>query len=297
MQVRIARLPWYAAALAAIVAAAVSGCASSSSTGSSSTGASGSATTAAPVTALDAVKLAASTSSHANTFTGTMNMAITAKPGAPSSAELAGTSMTMTMAEQLRPSLLLSADITSLTSAGQSIPGGLSEVITPSTAYLKAPFLTQAADLTKPWLSVPLSSAGQASGVNLSQLMNEATTNSPLSETQMFAAATSVHKVGTGTIDGVPVTEYTGTVPMSAAMAKDSSVLSTQLKQQISSLGFTTETFTVWIDGQHLTRKAHIVAVGTSVTETVNLTITSINQPVHITPPPASETESMAGLG
>jgi hypothetical protein len=54
--------------------------------------------------------------------------------------------------------------------------------------------------------------------------------------------------------------------------------------------GFTTEKFTVWIDDQHITRKALVTVNGTSITETVDMTITSINQPVHISAPPASQT-------
>ena len=65
MQVSVARGPWYAAGLAAIVAAAVAGCSPSTSSGSagSSAKASGSAS-AAPANALDAVKLAAKMSSQ-----------------------------------------------------------------------------------------------------------------------------------------------------------------------------------------------------------------------------------------
>jgi hypothetical protein len=285
MQFGFARLPRYAAGLAVIATAAITGCSSSSSTA------------AAPqVTPLKAVQLAAYTSSHATSFTGTFSLVMTTKPGAPSSVGSGTTNMTMTIAEQLKPSLLLSADITSLTSDGQSVPGGMSEVITPSMIYLKAPFLTQAAHLTKPWISMSLASAGNASGINLSQLVSQATNNSPLSETQMFAGATSVRRVGTGTVDGVPVTEYAGTVPMSAALAKVSSALSTQLKQQISTLGLTTENFTVWLDGQNVPRKADITVDGKYVTESINLTIAGINQPVHITAPPASQTGPMPGL-
>jgi hypothetical protein len=47
--------------------------------------------------------------------------------------------------------------------------------------------------------------------------------------------------------------------------------------------------FTVWIDGQHQVRR--IVEVeqvnGASVDTTMN--VTAINQPVHISPPPASQ--------
>ena len=89
MQVSVARVPLYAAGLVVIVAAAVAGCSPSTSssagaTGSPSAGASGSSSTA-PANALDAVKLAAKTASSANSFTGTMSLQVTVKPGAASS--------------------------------------------------------------------------------------------------------------------------------------------------------------------------------------------------------------------
>ena len=53
--------------------------------------------------------------------------------------------------------------------------------------------------------------------------------------------------------------------------------------------------FHVWIDGQHHTRK--ITDVETVNGETINSTvlITAINQPVHITIPPASQTATPPG--
>jgi hypothetical protein len=205
--------------------------------------------------------------------------------------------MSATFAEQLHPSLLASVNITSLTSQGESVPGGMNEILTPTALYLKMPALTQELHLGKPWLAISFAQASKLSGVNLSQLTSQATNNSPLTQSQMFAAATSVRQVGTGTIDGVPVTEYTGTLPMSKAPSYLTGSTRTRVEQEITSLGFTTENFTVWIDGQHLTRKAVVTVNGTSVTETVNLAITSINQPVNITAPPASQTAPLSSLG
>ena len=287
MQIGSSRFPLYAG-VALIAAAAVTGCAAISSTGG---GGSSASAAASPLTE---VKLAAQTSTKANSFTGTMSMRLTATPGASSTDGITGdTSMTATFAEQLHPSLLASVNVGSLTSAGKSLPGGLAEIITPTTFYLKWPYLTQAAHLNKPWVAVPFSAASKSTGIDLSQLVNQATSNSPLTQTQLFADATSVRQVGTGTIDGVAVTEYTGTVPMSKAVSRLSGSVKTQLQQRIAAAGFTNEKFTVWIDGQHLTRKAIVTVDGTSVSETVTLTITSINQPVNVTAPPTSQTSPL----
>jgi hypothetical protein len=296
MQVSVARAPLYAAGLVVIVAAAVAGCSPSTSSsagagGSASAGASGSSSPA-PANALDAVKLASKTASSANSFTGTMSLQGTVKPGAASSAG-GGISMTGTFAEQMRPSLLVSADIGSYSMMGTSLPGGLSELITPTTMYLKSAQLTQELHLTKPWLAMSLSAASKSSGINLSQIVNQATGASPLTQAQMLGASSSVREVGTGSIGGVPVTEYAGTISVAKAISTLSGGAKAEMEQLNAAAGLTTEKYTVWIDGQHIMRKAVITGTGTTLTETVTVTFTSVNQPVNITPPPASQTTTL----
>lgn len=292
MQVSSARWPWCAAGLVAIVAAAVTGCAAGSS---SSAGASGSSAQT-PANALDAVKLAAKTASTANSFTGTMDLRAALKPGAASTSGSAGAHrMTATFAEQLHPSLLAGVNIESLSSAGMSLPGGLTEIITPATLYMKWSFLTQTLHLTRPWLAIPVSSISNSSGINLSQIFSQATGSGPLTQSQLLQGATSVRQVGTGSIGGVPVTEYTGTLPLDKGISYLSGSAKTEAQQAIAAAGFSTATFTVWIDGQHTVRKAVVTEVGKTVTETITTTITSINQPVNIALPTAGQTSPLPG--
>lgn len=290
MQVRVARLPLYTAGLAVIVATAAAGCSASSS---STVRASGS-TAPAPVNALDAVKLAAKTASGANSYTGTMSLQGTVNPGAANSAGVSGgISMTGTFAERLHPTLLVSADIGSYSMLGTSLAGGLDELITPTTMYLKSAQLTQELHLTKPWLAMSLSAASKNSGLNLSQLVNQATGSGPLTQAQMLGASSSVREVGTGSIDGVPVTEYAGTIPVAKAISTLSGGAKAEMEQMNAAAKLTTENYTVWIDGQHIMRKAVITGTGAILTETVTVTFTSVNQPVNITAPPASQTTSL----
>jgi hypothetical protein len=292
MQVSVARAPLYAAGLVVIVAAAVTGC---NGNPSASAGSSSPASASARANALDAVKLAAKTSSSANSFTGTMELQSTVKPGATTSSGSAGAvSMTATFAEQLHPSLLASVDIESLSSGGTSLPGGLAEIVTPSTLYLKWSFLTQEMHESKPWLAIPVSSLN-GSGINLTQIFSQATGSGPLTQSQLLQGATSVRQVGTGSIDGVAVTEYTGTFPLQKSLSYLSGSAKTEVQQAMASAGFSTATFTVWIDGQHITRKAVVTEVGKSVTETITTTITSINQPVNIAVPTSAQTAQLSG--
>jgi hypothetical protein len=295
MQVRVARWPMSAAGLVVIAAMAASGCSASSSSSARAAGAAGSSATA-PANALDAVKLAAKTASSANSFTGTLSLQVTAKPGAASSSGSAGAvSMTATYAERLHPSLLARVDmnIASLGAAGTSMPGGIEEIITPSTLYMKWSYLTQLLHLSKPWLAVSAPSISQSSGMDLGQIFSQESGSDPLTQSQLLQGATSVHQVGTGSIDGVPVTEYRGTVPLRKAMSYLSGLAKTQMQQVIANAGFTDETYTVWIDGQHTVRKAIITEVGKTVTESVTTTTTSINQPVNITVPTAGQTSPL----
>jgi glycyl-tRNA synthetase alpha subunit len=54
-------------------------------------------------------------------------------------------------------------------------------------------------------------------------------------------------------------------------------------------LGVKTVHFNVWIDGQHLTRKIVVTETGSVETAKVTMQVTSINQPVSVTLPPASQ--------
>jgi hypothetical protein len=290
MRVAKAHLPSCAAGLAALAAAAVTGCASSSS----ATGASGASPS--PADPLSTVQLAAKSTSGVNSVTGTISVQATAATGAAASPAASGSTgsgalaFTGMFAEQVHPSLLASFDFQSLTSGGTSLPGGLSEVITPSTVYLKSPALTQAMRLSKPWLAIPLSQLGKSSGINFSQLLGGMNGSAPLSGSQLLAGATSVRQVGSSTLDGVPVTEYTGTLSLDKAIASLSGSAKSSLQQAITTAGFSTAKFTVWIDGKHTVRKSVVTEAGKTVTETTTTTITSINQPVNIAAPAASQT-------
>jgi hypothetical protein len=277
-------------AVAVAATGAVAGCGSS---GNSASGSGGSSSAASP---LGAVQLAAKTATNANSFTGTVNLQMTAKPGgsAPSAVSgLANVSMSATFAEQLHPSVLASVDISTLKAAGQSLPGGLAEIVTPSTLYLKWSFLTSEMHLSKPWLAIPLSAVDQKSGVNIGQIFSQLQSSGPLTETQLLGGATSVHQVGTGTIDGVAVTEYSGTLPIAKGLRYLSGTVKQQVQKAMAAAGISTAKFTVWIDGQHLVRKSVVTESGKNLTEVVTTTITSINQPVNIAIPPASQTTPM----
>jgi hypothetical protein len=234
-----------------------------------------------------AIQLAADETHNVNSFAATVDIRVSGKPG--SSGSLGDAEMAGTFQEQLHPSLLASADFGTFSIAGQSM-AGLGEVITPKAVYIKLGLLTQALHSTKPWVEMPLSALSGSTGLNLGSLIDQMQTNSPLTQTQLLAGATDVRTAGTGTVDGVPVTEYTGSYSMSVALAKLPADVRGQLGQILQKVGISGVQFRVWIDGQHLVRKEIVTMDASAFTETVTATVTSINQPVTISVPAASQT-------
>jgi hypothetical protein len=287
MQAGAFRWPCRAAGLTVIAAMAVAGCATSPSSA-----AGGGITSAAQVSPLDAVKLAAKTTEQVNSFTATMEIKVTVKPGAASSTGLGTVDTTATVAEQLRPTLLVSENIGSFNVAGTSI-SGISAIVTPTTMYIKWSYLTQLLHTAKPWLAIPLSAFSKSTGIDFTQFINQAVANGVLADAQLLNGATSVHRVGTGTINGVPVTEYTGTISISSALPHLTGATKTEVEQLAAAEGLTTETFTIWVDGNNILRKVVKTATGKAATTTTSMTVTSINQPSSITLPPASQTTSL----
>jgi type IV secretory pathway ATPase VirB11/archaellum biosynthesis ATPase len=65
------------------------------------------------------------------------------------------------------------------------------------------------------------------------------------------------------------------------------------MQQQITAAGLKTATFTVWVDGQQVMRKAVITETGTALTEVITVSSSSINQPVNIAVPAADQTTAL----
>jgi hypothetical protein len=275
-----ARTPLYAAGLTVILTATLAACSSSSGGGSSA---------AAPATPLTVVRLAAKTSSGATSFTGTMSLQATAKTGGSS----ASTDLNASFAERLKPSLLAQVNVQSLRAGGEALPGGMTEILTPSKLYLKWSYLTNLLHSTTPWSVIPLSSLSKSSGINLSQIFSQASSSSPLTESQLLAGATSVRKVGRGTVNGAAVTEYAGKLSLDKGIKYLSASDRSAVQKEFTAAGISTATFTVWIDGKNTVRKSVISENGTTVAETITTTITSIDQPVKVSIPAASQASAL----
>jgi hypothetical protein len=251
----------------------------------------------AAISAKQAIQLAASTAHKVNSFAATTDIRITGKPRASSSAASGSpgnVDMAGTLQEQTRPSLLVSADFSTFQAVGQSLAGGMSEIITPQAVYIKLSLLTQLLNTGKPWAEMPVSGLNASTGLNLGSLFSQLQTSSPLAQTQLLAGATNVRTVGTGTVDGIPVTEYAGTYSTSAAIAKLPADVRGPLSQDLQKAGITSAKFRIWVDNKHQVRKDVVTEVSGAFTETITTTVTSINQPVSISVPAASQTTTLS---
>jgi hypothetical protein len=272
-----------------VVALAAAGCAS---------GAGSSAAPPSSRTPAQEIELAASTAGTVNSFTAAISLSLSTKAASVGTESV---SVAGTMSEVVHPSLLGEFTFSTLKAAGLSLPGGLSEIITPNEIYVKQAELGMLLHTDKQWLGLSVSSLSSGSGTNLGGLFSSSDTSNPLTMTQLLAGAKDVKKAGTGTVNGVPVTEYTGSYSLASAVGKLPANVRSSVNSAFKQAGLAsgTATFTVWIDAQNIVRKDITTLTSSTFSESVTTTVTSVNQPVTITPPPASQvyTVSPAALG
>jgi len=247
-----------------------------------SSGGGGPASTAStPLTPRQALLAAAS---HAQKVT-SASETLTVRDSGAQNATTAGT-----IQFQRRPTLQASETLNT-TAAGRSTQ--IKVILTGTAIYLHEAAL--AGQLGKPWLKLDLSALKGTALASIAQLAHNLQGNDFANQTQLLAVAKNVHVAGTQTIDGVATTEYAGSVRAAEALKTLPASFRKAMAPELQVLGNGTISFHVWIDGQHHTRK--ITDVETVNGETINSTvlITAINQPVHITIPPVSQTATPPG--
>jgi hypothetical protein len=191
-----------------------------------------------------------------------------------------------TVQMQLKPDFLLSENLKAAIS-GQS--AGVSAILTSTALYLSIPGLSQSA---VPWTVIPFSDLSGSAGSALSRAIQEAESGNPLSQTQILATSKNVRVVGTQVINGVKTTEYSGTVSPAAALSALSPSLSQQLAPELKLISGDIS-WTAWLDSQHMLRKVTENETVDGQQASVTVTITSVNQPVTITVPPASQVSTL----
>jgi hypothetical protein len=248
----------------------------------SSNGAAGKTSGGSPLTASQAIQLAAEHAQKVTSFAAAVNM----KATGAENLSIAGT-----MRERTQPSPLVVTDFGNVSVQGQAVPGGIQEIVDSNAIYLKMAQLAR--ETGKPWIKIPAAQISKESGASFGQLLQQDDSNNPLVKTQMLASSHNVRKVGTATVDGVQTTEYTGTYPLSAGLAKLPVGLRAKVQPQIQSMGLKDENFTIWLDGQQQVRKVVVTDRGSKVQFTSTMQVTALDEPVSATPPSAAQTATV----
>ena len=257
------------AAAAAAACAAVAGCASPGRQPANSAASSN-------AQARRAIRLAATRSADVSTLTARL---------AEQSAGKANSGLTGTIAVELKPKRLIQANFT--VPSGKSKPIRLAEILTSTAVYFKDPAFTKGAG--KSWVKVDISSLSSKTGLSIASLLQNLEGSDPLDQTRLFTASRDVKVVGSKVIAGVPTTEYAGSYAPATAFAQLSARLRKLLGPTLRAMGTNPVHFHVWIDGQHLIRKARDVEKVNGQTFTTTFDVTSVNKPVSVTLPAASQ--------
>jgi hypothetical protein len=262
---------WIAAtaSAAAVTALALGGCSSGG----------GSASNPQSTKALKQIKLAAQTSRSVRTLTA--SLAVHSAGGTTGN-------LTGTIAIQLKPGKLIGAHF-NLKTGTQNVR--LDEILTSDAIYFKDPSFAKSTG--KPWVMAKFSELSAKSGISLGALLQNLEGSNPLDQTLLFTASKDVREVGPKTVDGVATTEYAGTYSPEKAYKSLSPALRKQLGTMLRNIGTHPVRFHVWIDGQHLIKKADNTESVRGQTVTTNLLVTSVNKPVDIKLPRPAETAAM----
>jgi hypothetical protein len=264
------RVQLFAAAFCGVAVVASAGCSSSPSTpsgGSSSPTASSSAVahgTASTLPVRQALYLALEQGKKDTSALGNINVQVT---GASSS------SSSGTMRMQFKPSTVISS---AMQIQGSSKTVSLDEITAGNTLYLKTASLTVATG--KPWAAVPSPAGAIASQPSMAN-------PNPLQDIELLFSSNDFHVVGPATVNGVATTEYQGSYPASDALK---GLKPSEIKAIGSSIhGLIDES--VWIDGQHQLRRVVTTEHVSAVTIVITMNITSVNVPLTVAIPPASQ--------
>lgn len=194
----------------------------------------------------------------------------------------AGETISGSVREQLKPVLRMSMKLKITSAAVRQNVGG---IITGKAVYLSISAVAR--QTGKQWLMVPFSalSGGNSS---LAELFKSLSKINPAQQTAVFAGARHVRDLGTDVIDGATTTEYSGSVVPSSGLAALPPGLRKSLAPSLKTISGTIR-FRVWIDKQDHIRKQVLNETANGAPITTTVIISAINQPVHVTVPPASQ--------
>lgn len=192
--------------------------------------------------------------------------------------------------------------VTSYQRGGKDVmPGGSDDVVAPTVDYVRQAELSRYYHTAKPWVELTeatLDSIGAKVHSSIPARPGAFFGNAVYGP-QFLTASTDVRAVGTGVVNGVPVTEYEGTFSAASGLAgvkaNLGSAYSAAEAVRVTAMGLTTVRFRAWLDSQQGLMKLVFIEDGTHANLTVTQTTVSVNQPANIQFPLASETYVVPG--
>ncbi|MCW2943606.1 MAG: hypothetical protein JWR24_323 [Actinoallomurus sp.] len=200
------------------------------------------------------------------------------------------------VAYQLKPQFGMTMNFSHMTVAGKATQG-FQEILLGDAIYMKMPALAKQSG-GKPWLKFSLSGLSAKSGIDVKNLLNQLQQANPAVNVKMLTASHDAHQVGTEKVGGVTTTHYRGTYSMQQALAKLDAEQRAQAQKSLGQAGLDTMVFDLWVDGGQLPRKMTIATPAQSKLQMeTTMVYSGFNQPVSITPPPASQVTDGSKLG
>lgn len=166
----------------------------------------------------------------------------------------------------------------------------VSEVVTDSAVYIRAPGLAESA--TKPWISVPVS--GLTADPALMGLYQ--TDAIPTVDAALIGTATGVRSTGVQTVDGVRATRYVGIIHPATALRRLSLPVRHALDPELTTASGVMH-FVAWIDGHHNLVKLQTTGTMSGLSTVTTVDVTAFNEKVQITVPAPSLVAALTATG
>jgi hypothetical protein len=181
------------------------------------------------------------------------------------------------------------------------LPGGSDSVVTPTVYYARAAEVSRYFHTAKPWVELSPEAFLTASVKMPDSVPDdlEVFSGDPGEVMGFLTMSTDVRAVGTGSVNGVPVTEYEGTYSAASGLAyikaTSGSQISAQVGKEVTTMGLASVRFRAWLDHRLRPLRVVLIETGTHANLTLTQTIVSFNQPADIQFPLASETYVVPG--
>ncbi len=166
--------------------------------------------------------------------------------------------------------------------------------------YVNVPSLAAELPGGATWVRLDLEQVGKQVGVDVSQLIGEATAN-PADILALLQASGQVQSLGSETIDLVPTTHYRALIELDKVAGSVGGALGQSLAARLSAPGMPTSIpVDVWIGADGLVRRASIdenlPAAGGTTDVQAQVDISNYGTPVSVTAPPADQVFDLTGL-